>query len=240
MNIKKSLAQLIILSILFTGCSNTQVEENSVNLPNEATKQQTMTKVQNDNSEIVKKNYDYVLSNLGEPNVTTYWTDIDNIDKITSIEDARESANMDLLYFKNLSNEESENSALYLRLEDDIVKTVQNIDYSKTDMLDDYYDSKMAIDIFRDYDKVNLDEIKNKDFKNFEGVDYSQMVKIVGDNQCMYDAYVFDKDEKCVEIFAIDNSENVLCVFSKGDTITKVDIFDDESVLEIKNIMLEN
>ena len=82
MNIKKSLSTLIILTIFFTGCSNYQVSKDSTTLPDEATKQRTMTKVQNDINEIIDKDYKYILSNLGEPNATAYWIDKSKINDI--------------------------------------------------------------------------------------------------------------------------------------------------------------
>ena len=85
MNLKKSLFRLIVLTMLFTGCSSYQVQNREISLPDEATKQKTMTKVQNDVNEIINKDYDYVLSNLGEPNATSYWIDktkVENIDTL--------------------------------------------------------------------------------------------------------------------------------------------------------------
>ena len=41
--------------MFFVGCSNNDIKDNTLDLPNEATKQKTMTKVQNDINEIKDK-----------------------------------------------------------------------------------------------------------------------------------------------------------------------------------------
>ena len=73
MNIKRLLALGVLCSMFFVGCSNNDIKDNTLDLPNEATKQKTMTKVQNDINEIKDKDYNYVLNNLGQPDVTSYW-----------------------------------------------------------------------------------------------------------------------------------------------------------------------
>ena len=88
------LSTLIILTIFFTGCSNYQVSKDSTTLPDEATKQRTMTKVQNDINEIIDKDYKYILSNLGEPNATAYWIDKSKINDIENVEDVEKLTDM--------------------------------------------------------------------------------------------------------------------------------------------------
>ena len=64
-----------------------------------------MTKVQNDVNEIIGKNYDYVLSNLGEPNSTEYWIDKSKIDNLETLDDIEDITDINLVYLKNVLNE---------------------------------------------------------------------------------------------------------------------------------------
>ena len=105
-------------------------------MPDEATKQKTMTKVQNDVNEIIGKDYDYVLSNLGEPNSTTYWIDKDNIDNLKTLRCIEDFSRCKFgLFTRMYQMEESTNSALYLKLKDKVVKKAQNVDYSRSEYL---------------------------------------------------------------------------------------------------------
>lgn len=122
MILKKSLSRLIILAMLFTGCSNYQVQNKGISLPDEATKQKTMTKVQNDVNEIIGKNYDYVLSNLGEPNSIEYWIDKSKIDNLETLDDIEDITDINLVYLKNVLNEGRNSTALHLKLKDNVVK----------------------------------------------------------------------------------------------------------------------
>lgn len=241
MKMKKSLAALIILSLFFTGCSNYQVAKNTAQVADEATKLQTMTKIQNDNNEIINKDYEYVISNLGEPNVTTYWTEKDEIKNIDDLDDVKNLTNVDLLYFKNVSNDEGKNNALFIQMEDNIVKKVQSIDYTKKEMLDDLYQDKVVIDCYRDYDTIKLSSLKSKNLKEFEDEEYHEIVNLVGDNHCIYDFYYYkDGIDQSIEVYALDNQEQILCVFSHGDTIKKVKIVNYNDVArEAKDILLQ-
>lgn len=242
MNIKKALAQLIVCSLFFTGCSNYQVKSKTTTQPDQATIQQTMTKAQNDNNEIINKDYDYVLSNLGQPNITTYWADINKLNSIQDIYDLNDLERVDLLYFKNISTTDSDNSALYVGLDNETVVNVQSIDYVKENFLNDFYKSNIAINSYRDYDSIRFSDIKMKNLEEFSGVNYSRHTEIVGNNQCMYDAYFYgDDQEKAVEVFKLDNEDQVLCLFSTGDKITKVELVNYSDIKsEIKDILLKN
>ena len=127
MNIKRLLALGVLCSMFFVGCSNNDIKDNTLDLPNEATKQKTMTKVQNDINEIKDKDYNYVLNNLGQPDVTSYWINKDDVNDLNSVFDLEKIKNINLVYLKDVSDEE-----------------LRNIDEVKIDLakLSKYYDLK--------------------------------------------------------------------------------------------------
>ena len=79
MNIRKVLTiSLISFAFFVTGCSSKDIGSVQ-SIADEATHQRTMTKVQNNVSEIIGKDYKYVLENMGRPYCTTYYIDIDKV-----------------------------------------------------------------------------------------------------------------------------------------------------------------
>lgn len=242
MTLKKSLSRLIILAMLFTGCSNYQVQNEGVSLPNEATKQKTMTKVQNDVNEIIGKDYYYVLSNLGEPNSTEYWIDKSKINNLEILEDIEDIADINLVYLKNVLNEGVNSSALYLQLKDKVVKKAQIVDNSRGSIIKTLDKSKILIDCYNDGDIVKTVDLDMKKLDDFIGMDFSEMEKIVGNKQPSYDAYLYDKVEKSINVYYLDNEDKLLSIFTKDNKISEIKIFDNEKEVigEIKNIMLDN
>lgn len=242
MNLKKSLSRLIILAMLFTGCSNYQVQNKEISLPDEATKQKTMTKVQNDVNEIIGKDYDYVLSNLGEPNSTSYWIDKSKIDNLETLDNIEDITDINLVYLKNVLNEGINSSALYLKLKDKVVKKAQIVDYSRGNIIKTLDKSKILIDCYNDGDIVKTVNLDMKKLDDFIGMDSSEMEKIVGNKQPSYDAYLYDKVEKSISVYYLDDGDKLLSIFTKDNKISEIKILDNkkEVVSEIKNIMLDN
>ena len=238
MNIKKSLSTLIILTMLCTGCSTYQVKNRSVSLPNEATKQKTMTKVQNDINEIIDKEYEYVMSNLGEPNATAYWIDKSKINDIENVEDVEKLTDVNLVYLKDVSNEVTNSSALYLQLENDKVKKVQIVDYSSPSLSNSLIKSKILINCYTNGDIVKLDNLNKKNLDEFIGIDSNDMEKIVGDKKVSYDAYLLDN--KYINVYKLDEGNKLLAIFVKNNKISQIKVLSnkDEVLSTIKNITL--
>ena len=238
MNIKKSLSTLIILTMLCTGCSTYQVKNSSVSLPNEATKQKTMTKVQNDINEIIDKEYEYVMSNLGEPNATAYWIDKSKINDIENVEDVEKLTDVNLVYLKDVSNEVTNSSALYLQLENDKVKKVQIVDYSSPSLSNSLIKSKILINCYTNGDIVKLDNLNKKNLDEFIGIDSNDMEKIVGDKKVSYDAYLLDN--KYINVYKLDEGNKLLAIFVKNNKISQIKVLSnkDEVLSTIKNITL--
>lgn len=244
MNLKRSLSALIILTMLFTGCSNYQVQNEGITLPDEATKQKTMTKVQNDVNEIINKDYDYVLSNLGEPNATAYWIDKNKIDSLDTLDDAENLEDINLVYLKKVSDENANSTSLYLHLKNKIVKNAQIVDYSnsRSNITKGINKSKILIDCYDDGDIVKMSHLDTQKLNTFIGDDSREISTIVGHKQPSYDAYLYDKVEKSINVFKLDNEDKLLAIFTKDNKILEIKILDNkkEVINEIKYIMLDN
>ncbi|WP_419726494.1 hypothetical protein [Terrisporobacter petrolearius] len=244
MNLKRSLSALIILTMLFTGCSNYQVQNEGITLPDEATKQKTMTKVQNDVNEIINKDYDYVLSNLGEPNATAYWIDKNKIDSLDTLDDAENLEDINLVYLKKVSDENANSTSLYLHLKNKIVKNAQIVDYSnsRSNMTKGINKSKILIDCYDDGEIVEMSHLDTQKLNTFIGDDSREISTIVGHKQPSYDAYLYDKVEKSINVFKLDDEDKLLAIFTKDNKISEIKILDNkkEVINEIKYIMLDN
>ncbi|HBI91714.1 MAG TPA: hypothetical protein DDY58_04355 [Terrisporobacter glycolicus] len=244
MNLKRSLSALIILTMLFTGCSNYQVQNEGITLPDEATKQKTMTKVQNDVNEIINKDYDYVLNNLGKPNATAYWIDKNKIDSLDTLDDAENLEDINLVYLKKVSDENTNSTSLYLHLKNKIVKNAQILDYSnsRSNITKGINKSKILIDCYDDGDIVEMSHLDMEKLNTFIGDDSREISTIVGHKQPSYDAYVYDKVEKSINVFKLDNEDKLLAIFTKDKKISEIKILDNkkEVINEIKYIMLDN
>lgn len=244
MNLKRSLSALIILTMLFTGCSNYQVQNEGITLPDEATKQKTMTKVQNDVNEIINKDYDYVLSNLGEPNATAYWIDKNKIDSLDTLDDAENLEDINLVYLKKVSDENTNSTSLYLNLKNKIVKNAQIVDYSnsRSNITKGINKSKILIDCYDDGEIVEMSHLDTQKLNTFIGDDSREISTIVGHKQPTYDAYLYDKVEKSINVFKLDNEDKLLAIFTKDNKISEIKILDNkkEVINEIKYIMLDN
>lgn len=242
MILKKSLSRLIILAMLFTGCSNYQVQNKGISLPDEATKQKTMTKVQNDVNEIIGKNYDYVLSNLREPNSIEYWIDKSKIDNLETLDDIEDITDINLVYLKNVLNEGRNSTALHLKLKDNVVKKAQIVDYSRGNIIKTLDKSKILIDCYNYGDIVKTVNLDMKKLDDFIGLDSSEMEKIVGNKQPSYDAYLYDKVDKSIKVYYLDDKDKLLSIFTKDNKISEIKVLDNkkEVVSEIKNIILDN
>ncbi|WP_297134338.1 hypothetical protein [Terrisporobacter sp.] len=242
MKVQKSLIGLIISCIFFTGCSNYKVNNEEISMPDEATKQKTMTKVQNDIDEIKDKDYEYVISNLGEPNVITYGIDKDDIYEIEEVEDVRALGEVSLAYYKNVSEDESTKSALNIYLKNDVVQKAQSVDYISEDLIEDMDKSKIIVSYYKDNDIISMDNLEGKDLHNFEGMKSKELSKIIGDIQYEYNVYLFDEEKKSVKIYELNEDGKLLAVFEEDDVIKTVKtIEENKNVVNIvKDIMLED
>ncbi|WP_455539419.1 hypothetical protein [Terrisporobacter sp.] len=241
MNIKKSLSMLIILTTFFTGCSNYQVSKESIDLPDEATKQKTMTKVQNNVNEIIDKNYKYVLGNLGKPNAIAYWLDKNKINDLQDIDDIEKISDVNLVYLKDISNEDTNSSALYLQLKDNKIKNAQIVDYTNSSISESLIKSKIIINYYTDGDIVKLEDLNKNNLDNCIGINSNDMEKIVGNKKVSYDAYLFDKKNKSISVYKLDQRNKLLAIFTENNKVSKIEIIDNknEVISTIKNMIVD-
>ncbi len=126
MNLKRALVSIVVFGIFITGCSKQSIREEST-IADEATQQKTMTKVQNDVNEIMNKDYEYILKNMGTPYCATYYVDMENRDTLEKLD---ETSNIRLIYPKYKADNELEGSALYIELSNNKVIEVQTYEFS--------------------------------------------------------------------------------------------------------------
>lgn len=200
-------------------------------MPDEATKQKTMTKVQNDINEIMNKDYDYVLSNLGQPDATAYWIDKDDINNLNRISDFKDITDINLVYLKDVSGEDLNSSALYLQLINKEVKKVQIADYSSSTEINNLNQSKILINCYRDGDVVNLKSIEDKNLDDFIGINVDEISKIVGNKKVSYNLYTFNKDNKIINAYKLDNNK-LLTVFVENNKISNIEIGDTNNIID--------
>ena len=155
MNIRKALMiSFISFAFLVTGCSSKGIDSVQ-QIADEATCQKTMTKVQNNVNEIIGKDYKYVLENMGRPYCTTYYIDMDKVKDISNIEELNNIENIRLIYPKETNVDKSKSSALYIQLDNNIVKDVQTYELLSKDEKENI---KSSVDIVVDRysEKTNL------------------------------------------------------------------------------------
>lgn len=187
MNIKQSLLSIIILSIFITGCSSNQTN-NSNQTKNEAIYQKTMTKVQNDVNEIMDKDYEYVINNMGEPYCTTYYINSNEISSIDILNQNLQSENMRLIYPKKIDKIQIEESAICIEIRDNKVYDVET--YELSDLITEQNNKvDIVLNKYNNNKKIYLtDEINNK-LNQYIGQDKSSIKNIVGETSPNYKIY---------------------------------------------------
>ncbi|RDY23374.1 hypothetical protein CHF27_008395 [Romboutsia maritimum] len=246
MKLKESLVSIIVLSMFITGCNIENTKKEDV-IADKATQQKTMTKVQNDVNEIMNKDYNYVVKNMGVPYCTTYYISADSIKKdIDTIEKLNKVTNIRLVYPKYTSDNKMEKSALYIEINKNKVTEVENYDFSTRDINKESYNKNIdiIIDKYDEKEKINLKDIKNIDLEKFKDEDKEKIKKIVGNKNPNLEAYTKNKDEAYIMSYLLKdenkNESKVLTIFIYRNKIKEVKILDREkSINAIKNYLLK-
>lgn len=242
MNLKKLLSNFVILSIFITGCSSFDKKEV---VSDRAKQQQTMTKVQNDVNEIMSKDYEYVLKNMGTPYSTTYWIDKEKISEAKTIDDLNHTGIIGMIYPKYTTNNELDGSALYIELNNNQVVEVQTYDFYANDIEDDILknDSVIVVDKYGDNGELELKDIQNIKLESYKGKSLYDLYQTLDDINPNLDIYDMIGKTKSVEVYMLNNkgldSKKVLTVLANDEIIKDIKIIDSDLVIgETKNYLL--
>lgn len=228
MNIRKVLTiSLISFAFFVTGCSSKDIGSVQ-SIADEATHQRTMTKVQNNVSEIIGKDYKYVLENMGRPYCTTYYIDIDKVKNISNIEELNSIENIRLIYPKETNVDESENSALYMQLDNYIVKEVQTYELLSKDEKEDIKSSvDIIVDRYSEEPSFSSDKFENINLDKYVGEDIELFLKDIGYITSNFEIYD-NKREKNIKVYLLNqiNSLNnkIMLVYNNSDKIEDIKI----------------
>lgn len=239
MNIRKVLTiSLISFAFFVTGCSSKDIGSVQ-SIADEATHQRTMTKVQNNVSEIIGKDYKYVLENMGRPYCTTYYIDIDKVKNISNIEELNSIENIRLIYPKETNVDESENSALYMQLDNYIVKEVQTYELLSKDEKEDIKSSvDIIVDRYSEEPSFSSDKFENRNLDKYIGEDIELFLKDIGYITSNFEIYD-NKREKNIKVYLLNqiNSLNnkIMLVYNNSDKIEDIKIVKISEGLDLIN-----
>ncbi len=235
MNLKRLVVSFVILSLFLTGCIN----NNSTQTVNSIAKQQqTMTKVQNDVNEIMNKDYNYVLNNMGTPYSTTYWIDKDKINNTQTIEELNETGTVGLVYPKYTADNELEGSALYIELNNNKVVEVQTYDFGTYAIEDDVLEdsSLIVMDKYSNEGILELSDIENMNLNNFKGKYVDELYKDLKYINPNINAYDMVSKSKSIEVYKLKSnnfdSNKTLMIFLDDKKINNINIVDDSLVIK--------
>lgn len=235
MHLKKLLASFIIFSVFITGCNNFEKKDT---VSSRAKQQQTMTKVQNDVNEIMNKDYDYVLSNMGTPYSTTYWIDKEKMNEAKTIDDINKTGTIAMIYPKYTSDNELDGSALYIELYNNKVIEVQtydfNIDIIEEETEED--DSVLVIDKYSETGELELKDIENINLELYKNKDLKELYNKLNGIKPTLDVYEMIGKTKSVEIYMLNKNEKdskkVLIVFANNGKIEDIKITNSDLIID--------
>ena len=239
MNIRKVLTiSLISFAFFVTGCSSKDIGSVQ-SIADEATHQRTMTKVQNNVSEIIGKDYKYVLENMGRPYCTTYYIDIDKVKNISNIEELNSIENIRLIYPKETNVDESENSALYMQLDNYIVEEVQTYELLSKDEKENIKSSvDIIVDRYSEEPSFSSDKFENINLDKYVGEDIELFLKDIGYITSNFEIYD-NKREKNIKVYLLNqiNSLNnkIMLVYNNSDKIEDIKIVKISEGLDLIN-----
>lgn len=239
MNFRRVFISIIIFSIFVTGCAKDKEKTKNV-VADKATQQKTMTKVQNDVNEIMNKDYNYVIKNMGKPYCATYYIDLDIIDEsnIKSLSELNQVTNMRLIYPKSTSSNELEKSALYIELNSNNVSEVQTYEFSEYDIKDGIVDEgvDLIIDMYDEQSNLSLKSVQNLDFKSYVGGELDKLNNIIDTNLGNFEAYDRERKKSVIGYLLKDNNDKnnkILTIYETNNKIDDIKIIDSNNIVEL-------
>ena len=221
---KVKLISTVLISILIiSGCSMNKDKN-----VDKATQQKNITKVQNDISEIMGKDYDYVVKNMGKPYLTTYYINIDKFKNCKNLDFNQLLSKLDieLVYPK----EGYENSALYVDIDNNKVVDVKTNEFvgvsSGFENLPEYASSSnLIIDFYNKQKYLSMDKLKGISLKSYEGKSIKDFAKETGLDAPNAFAYS-ENSNKIISYYILDNNkdtlEDIIAVAQEDDKITSI------------------
>lgn len=221
---KVKLISTVLISILIiSGCSMNKDKN-----VDKATQQKNITKVQNDISEIMGKDYDYVVKNMGKPYLTTYYINIDKFKNCKNLDFDQLLSKLDieLVYPK----EGYENSALYVDIDNNKVVDVKTNEFvgvsSGFENLPEYASSSnVIIDFYNKQKYLSMDKLKGISLKSYEGKSIKDFAKETGLDAPNAFAYS-ENSNKIISYYILDNNkdtlEDIIAVAQENDKITSI------------------
>lgn len=227
MGLKKVLVALIFFSMFITGCDSTNKEDKTID---EAKQQQTMTKVQHDVNEIMNKDYNYVLDNMGTPYSTTYWVDKSTIEKIDNLEEIN-NGYMAMTYPKYTTDNKIDGSALYIELNNGKVIEVQTFDLESCAISeDDKGDNILVIDKYSEFTQLDSELIENIKLSFYENKNISYLYEDIGNIKPTLVIYDKVGENKSIEVYKVKNKNEVLTLFLENEILIKTNIISENLI----------
>ena len=198
-----------------------------------------MNDITNNISEIIGKDYKYVLENMGRPYCTTYYIDIDKVKNISNIEELNSIENIRLIYPKETNVDESENSALYMQLDNYIVKEVQTYELLSKDEKENIKSSvDIIVDRYSEEPSFSSDKFENINLDKYVGKDIELFLKDIGYITSNFEIYD-NKREENIKVYLLNqiNSLNnkIMLVYNNSDKIEDIKIVKISEGLDLIN-----
>lgn len=219
----KLISTMLISILIISGCSMNKDKN-----VDKATQQKNITKVQNDISEIMGKDYDYVVKNMGKPYLTTYYINIDKFKNCKNLDFNQLLSKLDieLVYPK----EGYESSALYVDIDNNKVVDVKTNEFvgvsSGFENLPEYASpSNVIIDFYNKQKYLSIDKLKDISLKSYEGKSIKDFAKETGLDAPNAFAYSANSN-KIISYYILDNNkdtlEDIIAVAQEDDKITSI------------------
>lgn len=203
----KLISILLISILIFSGCSMNNKKEKEID---KATQQKNITKVQNDISEIMGKNYEYVIKNMGKPYMTTYYINTEDYKnyKALDLEQLLRDLRVEMVYPK----EGYESSALYLDIDNNKVVDVESDEFvGSSSGFDDLPESSksanVVIDLYNNQGYINTEYIKADELKSYKGKSIEELIQNTSFDMPNAAAYTKEKS-KIINYYVLENPKD--------------------------------
>lgn len=227
------ISTMLIVILMFSGCSMNKEKK-----VDKATQLKNITKIQNDVSEVMGKDYEYVITNMGEPYMTTYYIntekygDYQHLDK----EGILKNINIEMVYPKDGYT----SSALYIDINKDKVVGVESDEFvgftsGFEDLPEKAKSTNVIIDFYNNQSFIDSSEVDFNSVKSYTGKNIEELTKETKLNMPNAVAYSKNK-EKIINYFIMksknDNSISVISVTEENEKIIDISKVSDVSVIK--------